>query len=310
MKRRRPLPTDLQVGSILAQRNFPLSPKETEKLSHAEKGYLGEVNFDNWLLEDLPDNWYVLHDLWLTAKDSTLQIDSLVITPKDIFLFEVKNYSGSYFLEGDRLLTESQYEIKNPHIQLKRTETLLRQLLLNQFGKATPTIKSYVCFINPDFYLYNAPLNAPHFLFCSLLKKFKKNMVKEHSQSFNKNRNICDFLLNSQLIKSPFKPTFEYNINHLTKGIVCYNCNEVFTPHVRKARYLFCPECNFQENWSSAIVRAVEEYMILFPEKKITSREIATWCAVPSSRSIRFVLKKFYRKNENFGNTYYTKITE
>ena len=43
-------------------------------------------------------------------------------------MFEVKNYEGDYYYESDRLYMKPKSEINNPLIQLKRTESLLRQL--------------------------------------------------------------------------------------------------------------------------------------------------------------------------------------
>ncbi|WP_331280798.1 nuclease-related domain-containing protein [Bacillus sp. UNC41MFS5] len=77
-----------------------------------------------------------------------------------IYPFEIKNFEGDYLYElGNFYPKLSKDEIRNPLHQLKRSKSLLRPLL-KDLGTHLP-IKGNVTFVNPNFTLYQAPLNEP-----------------------------------------------------------------------------------------------------------------------------------------------------
>ena len=56
-------------------------------------GYLGEKGTLD-LLKALPNSFSIISDITLNYKNRKAQIDHLILTPKCIFILEVKNYSG------------------------------------------------------------------------------------------------------------------------------------------------------------------------------------------------------------------------
>jgi hypothetical protein len=78
-----------------------LETKEENYYLNLEKGYEGEQKFDKWT-ENFSDNCLVLNDLLLEYNNTIFQIDSLIIPSNTIYLFEVKNYEGDFFIEADR----------------------------------------------------------------------------------------------------------------------------------------------------------------------------------------------------------------
>ncbi len=94
-------------------------------------------------------------------NNTTFQIDSLIITSGTIYFFEIKNYESDYYYESDRFYKNPKTEITNPLHQLSRSELLLRQLI-QSIGFNIP-VSASVVFINPEFTLYQAPLNKPLF---------------------------------------------------------------------------------------------------------------------------------------------------
>lgn len=55
---------------------------------------------------------------------------------------------------------------------------------------------------------------------------------------------------------------------------------------------MVCCGCGYIEDNDNAILRAIEEFSLLFPERKITTKAIHEWCKVIDSRkTIRRVLK-------------------
>ncbi|WP_353615945.1 MULTISPECIES: nuclease-related domain-containing protein [unclassified Bacillus (in: firmicutes)] len=123
-----------------------------------EKGFKGEKKLD-WT-STLSDNWLILNDLLFECNKSEFQIDSIGINRETIYLFEVKNFEGDYYIEGERWYKTPKNELKNPYEQLKRTESMLRKLLIEH--KIYFKIKLHLVFVNSEFFLYNAPMNLPN----------------------------------------------------------------------------------------------------------------------------------------------------
>src|SRR5690606_11498413 len=133
-----------------------LSTKDKLYYENLQKGFDGEKKFSLILKENLPSKSLLLHDLRFEMNNSEFQIDSLLLLNK-IYLFEIKNFEGDFYIEGDQWKSMTGTEISNPLHQLMRCEQLLRKLLTELRIKVP--IEPYLIFPNPEFTLYQAPLN-------------------------------------------------------------------------------------------------------------------------------------------------------
>ncbi len=258
-----------------------LSEKDKTHFYNLKKGFEGELLFDSYL-EKLQGDCLVINDLLLKVNQTTFQIDSLMITSDCIHVFEVKNFEGDYYYdaENDKLFPKSRaVEIVNPLAQLMRTETLLRQLLQN-LGQGLP-IQSAIIFVNPQFMLYHAPMDKP-FIFPTQIYRLIEKLNSKQSRITNKHKMIAEKLLSLHMPQSPFTqiPTYEYE--HLKKGISCAECCSFLT--TVEGRSCVCVGCGHKESVTSAVLRSVGEFRMLFPEKKIITTRIVEWCGVVGSR--------------------------
>ncbi|WP_241768539.1 nuclease-related domain-containing protein [Mesobacillus subterraneus] len=160
---------ELQILRMLNSR-MSLTPKEHSNYLYLEKGYEGEVIFDHWM-EEVENGFLVLNDLLLEHRNTKFQIDSLFLS-KIIHMFEVKNFEGDYFIEGDRWYTHNGVEISNPLILMERAESLLRRMV-RDLGYNIK-IESTLVFVNPHFALYQAPRNLP-IIFPNQIPRLLKN---------------------------------------------------------------------------------------------------------------------------------------
>ena len=262
-----------------------LSEKDKQHYFNLKKGYKGEILFDS-LTEKLHCECFILNDLLLNLNNSTFQIDSLIISSETIYLFEVKNYEGDYFYESDRLYKKPKFEINNPLSQLSRSESLLRQLLQN-LGFNIP-IHASVVFINPEFTLYQTPLNKS-FIFPTQINRHLKNLNTIPSKLNSRHRILADKLISLHLNESPFNLLPSYNYDQLRKGITCAKCTS-FSISV-EGRNCVCKECGYEEVVATAVMRNVREFKLLFPNQKITTNIIHEWCkVVKSKKRIRRIL--------------------
>lgn len=273
----------LILGSLNIRMN--LSDKDRQHYFNLKKGYEGEVIFDS-LTEKLQCECLILNDLLLKTNNTMFQIDSLIMISETIYLFEVKNYEGDFYYESDRIYKKPKSEINNPLHQLSRSESLLRQLL-HKLG-FNPSIEASVVFINPEFTLYQAPLDKP-FIFPTQVNHFLNKLNTTPSKLNGKHKMLADKLISLHIKNSPFSLLPSYDYDQLRKGITCQECQSFSISD--EGQNCVCKECGHEEIVSASVMRSVKEFKLLFPNRKITTSVIHDWCKVVNSKKkIRRIL--------------------
>ncbi|KGA96697.1 hypothetical protein AJ85_21410 [Alkalihalobacillus alcalophilus ATCC 27647 = CGMCC 1.3604] len=298
-------PPQLNLLEHLIVRHSSLDDSDHSEYERIQKGFLGEIEFAQFL-QQLPDEWLLFHDLLLEKDKSVFQIDSLVISPEKIYLFEVKNYEGDFIFSQDRFYSINNLEIQNPLDQVKRSETFLRQWF--QKNKLHhPPITSYVIFINPQFYLYHSHQNSSAFIFYSQLERLLTKIQKQTKTMASFHTKLSKQLLASHLDDNPYTRLPEYQYEELNKGIVCKGCRSLNT--FFKGKSIHCTNCLTKEKLNQAVIRTTHEFMLLFPDKKVTTYAIWDWCNIAntSKRSIRQILTTHLQRVDQTNNSYFIK---
>ncbi|PGL72302.1 nuclease-related domain-containing protein [Bacillus sp. AFS055030] len=278
-----------------------LSDDDIVYFSYLKKGFEGEKKFDQWTSK-LSDNWLFLNDLLFECNKSEFQIDSIGINGETIYLFEVKNFEGDYYIEGDRWYKTQNTEIKNPYEQLKRTESMLRKLL-NDY-KIHFKLKPHLVFVNPEFFLYNAPMNLP-IIFPSQLNRLINELNMQYYKLNVNHFRLAEAFLSLHKTESKYTQYPTYHYNEQSKGIICVNCN-TFITEVKKGK-LICKACNYVENLPNGILRSVEELKLLYPDRKITTNAVYDWCGIyKSKKGICKVLRENFNMNGYGKYSYFT----
>ncbi|WP_442598691.1 nuclease-related domain-containing protein [Neobacillus sp. D3-1R] len=276
----------LRILRILHYRG-DMTPEEEKYYWSLEKGYEGECQFDR-LTEKLQNESYVLNDLLLEFNNKEFQIDTTIIHQGTIFLFEIKNLEGDYSYAPDNFQMVSGKEISNPLDQLKRSKSLFHQLL--QHLRINLEIEAYVVFINPEFTLYQAPMNIP-FIFPTQITRFLKKLDMKPSHLNSSHQRLAEKLVSLHKTESANSKLPSYDYQQLKKGITCKTCYS-FSVYV-EGRNVVCSDCGGVELISAAVMRSVEELRLLFPERKITTNLVHEWCGVVESKKrIRRILHK------------------
>ncbi|MFD2443167.1 nuclease-related domain-containing protein [Bacillus sp. CGMCC 1.16607] len=211
---------ELKLFRLLNKR-IQLSRKDLNYYLNLEKGFEGELKFDE-RLKSLTSDHLILSDLLFEINNSFFQIDALLIISKTIYLFDIKNFEGDYYLDSGSWYTLSKSEIKDPLAQLKRSETLLRRMI--QDLKLNFSIEAYLVFVNTDFYLYQAPLNLP-IIFPSQIDRFMKKINLSESKLLERHLKFAEKLLSHHLEKSPFTRVPVYTYDELNVDVICSMCN-------------------------------------------------------------------------------------
>lgn len=293
-------PPELKALRYLNKR-MELTSKEKFQLLNLEKGYDGEVKFDQ-LTESLNEERYIINDLLLEVNNSYFQIDKVIISQGIIHLLDIKNYEGDCYLESDKLYSvTNRREYKNPVNQLKRGESLFRQLLQNL--KLNYLVEASIIFFNPEFTLYQAPMEQP-IIFPTQVNRFLKELNNTPSKLDDTHKKIAQKLISLHQSNNPFTLLPKYHYDQLEKGIYCKSCNSFMT-YINNYD-LVCNKCGTHERIELAILRSIEEFKLLFPERKLTTHNIYEWCkAGISKKTITRILKKNYTSVGKTRDTYY-----
>ncbi|MEH7124725.1 hypothetical protein V7127_15985 [Bacillus sp. JJ1773] len=175
--------------------------------------------------------------------------------------------------------------------QLKRSRLLLRSLLKNH-GINLP-IEGYVIFVNPEFTLYQAPLNTSIIL-PTQLNRFLKKLNETPSKLHNQHKKLADLLISLHQAKSPYTRVPFYEYDQLQKGIPCATCHS-FEISVEEMK-IVCDQCGFAEDLDSAVLRNINEFRLLFPDKRITTSYVHECCkVVKSKKTIRRILLQNFK---------------
>jgi RNase P subunit RPR2 len=278
-----------------------LTKKERFHYLNLEKGYEGELKFD-LLAKNLQEERFIINDLLLELNNSHFQIDSLIISQGVIHLLDIKNFEGDCYLESDKLFSVTTgREYKNPVNQLKRCATLFRQLLQNL--QQNYPVEASVIFINPEFTLYQAPMDQPIFL-PTQVNRFFRDINNTPSTLNEAHQKLAQKLISLHQTKNRFTLLPEYSYDQLKKGVYCKNCRS-FQVTIKNSDFV-CHNCGEQERIEQAILRNVKEFKQLFPDRNITTQSIYEWCKVDlCKKTIRRILKKNYAVFGKTRGTYY-----
>src|SRR5690625_3399784 len=294
-------PLELQLFHSLNARKA-LSPEEKKTYNNLQKGYDGELQFFEFLNKNLPSNRLILNSLRLPSDNTEFQLDSLLIWQTNIYLFEVKNFEGDFYIQGKNwYVATTGKEINNPLIQLARSESLLRQLI-NQLGY-NYKVKSHLVFINPEFTLFQAPMNLP-FIFSSQLKRFIKTFERTPFVETETHRRLANQLIERHIDKSSYERLPKYSYDELEKGIRCMNCPGFLTPITQTK--LCCQICGEEDSLDMAVIRSVKEFNFLFPKRKITTSAIHKWISATVPRkTVWRILSKYMLLKSRGKNSHY-----
>jgi hypothetical protein len=277
-----------------------LPEEDVKNYLYQKKGFEGEKQFDEWLA-NLPGNWFTLNGLMLKYNNNFFQIDKLVIFQGKLHNINVKNFEGDYYINNGKWHSP-KFEIKDPLEQLKRSEGYLKQLPYDL--RLDIPIESYLVFVNPEFHLYNAERTLPA-IFPTQMNRYKERLLSIPCQLQDWHMRLAEKLVSLHLERCPYTILPEYKQEQLKPGLTCVKCNS-FISKFDKNRVV-CDKCDEVEDVDSAVLRAVDEFILLFPDKKITVATIYEWCKIFPKRTIRRVLLKYFNLIRLGNSSYYVK---
>ncbi|MBM7653122.1 nuclease-related domain-containing protein [Neobacillus cucumis] len=225
---------------------------------------------------------------------TSFQLDTSIIFQDTFYFFEIKNFEGDYCYRADRFETINGKVIMNPLDQIKRSHTLLLQLL-QKLGYHI-AVDASVVFVSPEFFLYQAPKDKPIY-YPNHLNRLMRRLNNESSKLSEWHKSLADKLISLHQVESAYSnvkiPTYDYKV--LRKGNTCCICHS-FSCSVCNGKVI-CADCGHVEGVESAVLRCVEEIRLLFPGMKMTTNGVFEWFGISDSKKmIRRIL------NQNFNS--------
>ncbi|GEK92208.1 nuclease-related domain-containing protein [Alkalibacterium kapii] len=292
----------LLSGLQALDKRMNLSLSDKNYLFNLEKGYAGEELFDSLVKKHLSMDCLVLNDLLLDSGGKSFQVDCVVITSNSLNIYEIKNYKGNYQFSAGHLSTLTGQEIVSPVLQIKRSNTLMKELI-KDFGSEL-SVKSSIVFVHPSFSLYLAKPTDPFIL----PNQVERHLIELSQHNFSltkKHRYMADKLLREHREEVPYQKHLpDYNLKTLNQNLYCPGCNS--SSLILTKCYAKCRDCKYKTTKDELVMDHIKDYKLLFPDEKVTVRKIRQWCGNKiRPRKIRDILIDRFDKKGKTSNTYY-----
>ena len=269
----------LKIMESLAIRGI-LSNRQQQYLLHLQKGFEGEQLFDQ-MTNNLNGNCLTLTDLFLQPDlSNAFQIDSLILTGKALYLYEIKNYSGEYYYGQEMLLKNPDFKVSNPLIQAQNTKNKL-SIFLKEL-RYDIEIKAYVAYVHPEFTLFNTPKHDSILLPSQLKSHFAKVEMQSKPLTALHKKMATDLIAHKSETLLFTKDIPNYSFADLRKGLCCEKCSSINLEMRRK--HYHCCSCGYENAINSALLVCIKEYQRLFPNDKLTTSILYHWCAESVSK--------------------------
>lgn len=294
-------PSPLEFLTEMNDRDV-LDTSQKQELYRLERGVAGEQMVRAYLEEFGQDNWVVLTNLWL-YEYGLFEIDCLLLTDTDIYLFEIKNYNGDFKYINSQCYFSEDVISHNPISQTQRCKVNLQNILAAAGIRLN--VNAVLIFTGEhadiDIQDYIEDLDV---LTINQFRKLIYAIADTEREKLNSGQRKLNHRRILQIIqrgkrKSPYqpKPLTVLEQAKLRKGIKCAKCGQFDLDTARA--YLIC-SCGLHEPREMAIVRTICEYgLINFDKDLIPSEVCAFFGGDLSLRSCYRYLNKYFKRINN-----------
>lgn len=300
-------PSPLEFLTEMNDRDV-LDNDQKQELYRLERGVAGEQIVRDYLEEFGQEDWVVLTNLWL-YEYGLFEIDCLLLTDTDIYLFEIKNYNGDFKYINSQCYFSEDVISHNPISQTQRCKVNLQNILAAAGIRLN--VNAVLIFTGEhadiDIQDYIEDLDV---LTINQFRKLIYAIADTEREKLNSGQRKLNHRRILQIIqrgkrKSPYqpKPLTVLEQAKLRKGIKCAKCGRFDLDTARA--YLIC-SCGLHEPREMAIVRTICEYgLINFDKDLIPSEVCAFFGGGISVKTIKRYLEKYFKPDKT---TYHSKF--
>lgn len=266
----------------------PSREKIADELARRQAGVRGEKKLD-YFVQNLPlsKEGYVFHDLRLPITNMAyFQMDTLIVTPQFLLVFEGKNISGELSIELNQLVRTIEEKVDvfpNPILQAENQLLNLHTLLMKHSIPCPPS-DYYVVIANP----HSIIKHNPHYPAVSnkvirpaairnkvylMSKKSKRSILDKRELS-----NLSRILLKLHTPEEPdVLSRYKIDSNDIVRGGYCESCKQFSVKRIN--RFWTCTQCQIIGNY--AMFQALWDYRLLMG-KTITNRKFREFLMIDS----------------------------
>ncbi|WP_194841420.1 nuclease-related domain-containing protein [Sporosarcina obsidiansis] len=228
----------LVIGQHALLKRLPVNHEKYEKIRtdfyNGRAGFGGEKEFDYQMREFAPQYPHaILHDLFLKQGAVYFQIDSMLITPSIIILFEIKNIAGKLLVKQNPTQFIRQVPggertvLRSPIEELERKKYFFDQWL--QERKITIPLMDYVVFAyQNELTIENMASSRIAFSY-EIPNKLRSMEMNSDILSQPQIHRLANELKQAHRMyeSSPLTQKYDINSQELTSGVTCHTCNRL-----------------------------------------------------------------------------------
>ena len=289
-------PTSINAYLYELEHRTHMEQEDYLKFVKYKKGYEGELKFFE-MIEQLDGDFAVLWDINI-VRPVRVQYDFIIITSKNILHFDIKNYSGNYRYQNNRLISEHGKTDKDIFIQLDNANAYLNQLIAKY--EMPQNLISKIIFINEDLNLTG--FNGKDCVMFAHELEAVFNYLKTCKGITQQMKNFADALIQMHDNEGIEKRIHYYNIDEMKLGLRCPKCRKIEMRRVARKTYFSCTCGNMIKN-EDAVIQAYDTLKIL-GKRKVKRNDIVEFTGL-SNRTVTRLMNKLFYKKSHYRGTYY-----
>ena len=262
-------------------RNHHQYSRVEEDVRRRKAGFAGVENFDKHIREFRPSYPYgLLHDICLIQDGVYFQMDSVLITPGNILIFEIKNLGGKLTVKAKptQFIQENNGDrkvIHSPIIELERKKLFLDRWMRER-GMDVPITGMVALAFTNELYVEE----ETNIIIASTQEIpiiLNKMAIENKKWGRREISNIANEMARLHQEYNPFPLTLTMKIprNDILSGVICPNCKRFGMKW--KRRKWVCGGCTY-----SAVdchIPSINDWFYLI-DKKITNRDFREFTGV------------------------------
>lgn len=309
-KRSKPLSLiGLESLTARMQTTHYLYARIEEDLRRRKAGFAGEMNFDKHINEFRPSYPFaVLHDVCLQQNGIFFQMDSVMILPDRIIIFEIKNLAGTLKVKANptQFIQENNNErkiISNPVTELARKKIFLDRWLKDR-GISTRIEEIVGLAFTNELYI-EQDLNTLVAFTQEIPIKLYELIIGNMTHTNEDIKKIANEMIRSHQEYNPFPMASSIGIpvQDIKVGVICKSCEKGLMKWVKQKWK--CEKC--LHITSDSHLELLNDWFFLI-SKTITNRQFRYFSSV-TDRSVakRLLQNAGLQKKGKTSNTIYMK---
>lgn len=299
------LPTQLEFLEVVNHRGKDFYTKEKALYKSLKAGFDGQEKLVFYLEKYGQSHWTILQNVWLDYF-GTFESDLILITNHSIYVFEIKNYSGTFIYDEGKCYYNKFETSINPVEQARVCMVNLKNMLSKKYRNIQ--VKSAVIFTGDD----NDIQIKSHVQDIDIINRTQIlnyiRQIADEEKSSRTHRITADDLIRSLApyeIPNPYSlaPLTDEELSHIIGGIYCTNC---LSYDVKTLKLWITCSCGFHEPRDEAIIRTICDYGVLTYGKNLKRIELEKFIGEDNSISyLKKILYDHFDANQNFSGTTY-----